>query len=149
MSNSSWVDPAERQQGLVTTAQLNASGLPASIRQEFIQRGMLQHRCRGVWAIAGWPVGWPQEVWETVLRAGPAAAVSRRPPAAAGGVRGSPPAPPIELALPPGHQSRNRSVHRVSSLLPIDLTVHNGLPITTVARTLADLGGAEPVTTVE
>jgi very-short-patch-repair endonuclease len=55
----------------------------------------------------------------------------------------------VELALPPGHQSRIKGVYRLSSLLPVDVVAHDNLPITTVARTLADLGGAVPLGVVE
>jgi very-short-patch-repair endonuclease len=118
-------------------------------RQRLVERGLLQHRSRGVWAAAGWPDEGLRAVWEAVLQAGPAAVVFRRTAAAAWGMDGIPRPQPIELALPPGHQSRIKNIHRLSSLLPIDVTVQDNLRMTTVPRTLVDLGSAEPLTVVE
>jgi very-short-patch-repair endonuclease len=55
----------------------------------------------------------------------------------------------VELALPAGRQSRTPGVHRLQSLTAIDVTRHANLPITTISRTLADLGGAVSPTAVE
>src|SRR5205823_14370978 len=45
--------------------------------------------------------------------------------------------------------SRVKVIHRVPTLLSIDITVRDTLPITTVARTLVDLGSVESLGVVE
>jgi very-short-patch-repair endonuclease len=148
-SSESWLGPAYRQCGLLTSAQLAASGVSDFSRRQLVERGVLRRRARGVWAAAGWPDEWPQAVWAALLEAGSAAVVFRRTAAAVWGVDGVPVPQPIELALPPGHQSRVKAVYRVPTLQPLDVTVRDTLPITTVARTLADLGSVESLGVVE
>jgi very-short-patch-repair endonuclease len=134
---------------LLTSAQLTALGISDFSRRQLVQRGVLRPRARGVWAVAGWPDEWPQAIWVAVLEAGPAAVVFRRTAAAAWGVDGVLAPQPVELALPAGHQSRVKAIHRVPSLLSSDVIIREMLPITTVGRTLADLGSVEPLGVVE
>ena len=149
MSSESWLGPAYRQCGLLTSAQLTALGISDFSRRQLVQRGVLRPRARGVWAVAGWPDEWPQAIWVALLEAGPAAVVFRRTAAAAWGVDGVLAPQPVELALPAGHQSRVKAIHRVPTLLSSDVTIREMLPITTVGRTLADLGSVEPLGVVE
>src|SRR5579862_4166967 len=107
-----WWSPAERQCGLLTTAQLEAGGVSAFGRRRFVDQGVLERRGRRVWAVAGWPDGWPRPMWEAVLQAGPPAVLYRRMAAAAWGMDGlsvPPPGGAVELALPEGHQSRRKT----------------------------------------
>jgi very-short-patch-repair endonuclease len=145
----SWIRYAERQSGLITTEQFEAVGLSAYRRRLLVSSGVISPRTRGVWSVPGWPQGWSQSVWEAILRAGPAAVACGRTAAAMWGMDGVAKSAPVELAVPAGRQSRSRAVHRLSSLLPEETTVHGGLPITTVARTLVDLGRPESVAVVE
>jgi very-short-patch-repair endonuclease len=149
MLPESWLGPAYRQGGLLTSAQLTGFGLSDFSRRQLVEGGALRRRGRGVWAVAGWPDDWSQAIWVALLQAGPAAVLFRRTAAAVWGVDGVPAPQPVELALSPGHQSRVKSVHRAPTLLPVDVAVHDTLPITTVARTLADIGSVEPLGIVE
>jgi hypothetical protein len=53
-----------------------------------------------------------------------------------------------EVSVPPGGWARTGIVHRVAALDRRDITVVDGIVVTTVARTLADLGSVVPVAMV-
>jgi very-short-patch-repair endonuclease len=82
---------------------------------------------------------WDTQLWCAILTGGPDAVAFRRSAAAWWGMDGVD-AGIIEVALPPGRQSRASHAHRVTPLPQSDLSTHLGLPLTTVDRTLADLG---------
>jgi very-short-patch-repair endonuclease len=148
MVEARWRQVAAGQSGLMSTRQLDDSGVSAFRRQQLVEQGGLEHRGRGLWALPGWSEDYRRRLWEAVLRAGPGAVVFRRSAAVEWGMDGVD-CGPAELALPPGHHSRLQGVHRLGSLLPIDVIRREGLPVTTVARTLADLGSAETPAVVE
>jgi very-short-patch-repair endonuclease len=82
-----------------------------------------------------------------VLVSGPDAVLSHRSAAALWGIREDPRAA-IDVTSP--HRSRSwRHIGRhVSALPPDEVTVEEGIPVTTVARTILDLAAAEPLDVV-
>lgn len=148
MSQESWLAVAGGQTGLITSAQLRHHGISDYRRRQLVVGLVLEPRGRGLWAVAGWPDSWPRALWEAVLRVGPAAIVFRRSAAGIWGMDGVRPGT-VELAVPGGRQSRTSGVHRLQSITAIDVTRHAHLPITTVSRTLVDLGRAVSLAGVE
>ena len=59
------------------------------------------------------------------------------------------PAGAVELSLPRGRSYDRVDIHRVSDLRPVDVTTVDGLPVTTAARTLVDLGAVVDDDTLE
>ena len=82
-----------------------------------------------------------------VLFCGPGAVLSHRSAAALWGIRPSSGA--IEVTTPSKSRSRG-GIRRHCSVLPADeVTEHDGIPVTTVPRTIFDLAAAESVDVVE
>lgn len=148
MISPTWLEVAEGQSGLISTAQLEQGGMSAFGRRRLVEEGVLEHRERGLWGVPGWSDDRHRQLWEALLRAGPAAVAFRRSAAAVWGMDGVRPGA-VEVALPAGHQSRTVCAHRMASLLPADLTTHGSMRITTVCRTLADLGDTASPMVVE
>jgi hypothetical protein len=131
-------DVAARQHGVLTTAQLLATGLsPAGITRR-VASGELRRLALGVYAVgqltreSHWLAG--------VLGGGPGAGLARFAAAKLWDVSRFP-VPVIDVVGP--RQRRNRPgvrYHRANALDPRDLTSHRGIPVTTMHRTLVDLG---------
>jgi very-short-patch-repair endonuclease len=121
--------------------QLLEIGLSASGVRKRAARGNLHRIHRGVYAV-GHPklTGYGQWM-AAVLACGPKASLSHR---SAGGLRGlrRDNRPRTDVSIP-GPSARSRAgidVHRSVTLTAEDVTLVDGLPCTTVARTLVDLG---------
>jgi predicted transcriptional regulator of viral defense system/very-short-patch-repair endonuclease len=133
---------ATRQHGVVTHRQLRAIGLsPAAIRARKT-RGLLIDLHHGVYAVAYLPFG-PHGHWTAaVLACGPGAVLSHAAAAALWKIRASS-ATRIDVTSPTraGRGRRGIRVHRAGRLLASHVTEVEGVPCTTVARTILDLAG--------
>lgn len=132
---------ATRQHGTVATHQLVPLGFTRSAIARRVAQGRL-HRLRdGVYAVGHACVSPVGHRWAAVLACGDHAVASHQTAAAHWGVRelrGS----AQHVTVLPGNGSRSRRglrVHR-TRLTEDDVTVRDGLPVTTLARTLIDLG---------
>jgi hypothetical protein len=128
---------AGRQHGVLTRRQLLGLGLGPDAIDRRIRAGRLLPIHRSVYAV-GHRNRSRETVWmAAVLASGEGAVLSHRPAGAAWGIcpsRGWP-----EVTVP--RQRRHKpaiKVHR-STLPPDERTTHDGIPITTVPRTLLDL----------
>jgi hypothetical protein len=136
-------DLAGRQHGLVTRAQ----GSTILTRRQFetrVQRGQLLIAAHGVWRIAGAPQTWRQRVMVACLAIGPPMAVSNATAARLWQLEGIGPGgpfQPVHLVVPPSRSGKNVAgaiVHR-APLGAAEVDERWEIPVTTVARTLADL----------
>ncbi len=129
---------AAKQHGVVARTQLTALGLGGRAIHERRQRGRLHDIHRSVYAVGHPKVTQPGRWMAAVLAGGPGAVLSHRTAAALWGVRQQS-AGPIDVTV--GNKRRPRPglrFHRTT--LPADeTTVRNGIPVTTVPRTLLDL----------
>jgi len=129
---------AARQHALITIWQLLALGLDTSAVAKRVARGALHRRYRGVYVV-GQPTLSPDGEWlAAVLAAGPGAALSHRPAGKLHGISRFHP-PRIAVVTTTKRRPNGVEVHRVRTLDPRDITTHNGIPVTTVHRTLVDL----------
>jgi predicted transcriptional regulator of viral defense system len=132
---------AERQHGVVTLPQLQLLGLGRSGVSRRVRSGRLHRIHQGVYAV-GRPHLTEHGHWmAATLACGPRAALSHRSAAGLHGIRRDNRAS-TDVALP-ATSARPRpgiDVHRSSTLEPADITTVDGIPCTTVARTLVDLG---------
>jgi very-short-patch-repair endonuclease len=133
---------AERQYGVVARSQLLALGLGADAIDHRLQRRRLHPLHRGVYAVGQRQLRREAHWMAAVLACGPGAVLSYL----AGGAhwqlvrdRG-----PCDVTAPSARRSRSGiRVHEAE--LPADeMTVHHGIPITTVPRTLFDLAAVIP-----
>lgn len=130
---------SERQHGVVELKQLLRLGFDRSAVKRLVAAGWLTPVHRGVYAVgrrrvsaAGWRMA-------AVLAAGADATLSHRPAAAHWAIRGGADASRIDVTVPRLIRSRpGIRVHH--ALLPADeRTVVDGIPVTTVPRTVLDL----------
>ena len=136
---------AARQHGVVGRRQLLARGLKAHAIDDRIRRGALHHLYRGVYAL-----GHPRPTGSgpylaAVIACGEAAVASHRSAAALWCIRPSASAR-IDVTVPArGARKRTDGIrlHR-SPLRPDEITVVDGVAVTTPARTLVDLADVLP-----
>jgi hypothetical protein len=131
---------AERQHGVVSHAQLRRLGLTPEAIDHRRERGRLRPLYRGVYA-AGHRQLRPQGAWlAAVLAYGPGARLGATTALTAWGLRDSPSAL-IDVVVPTSAGVSTRPGTRLlrrANLLPEECTELDGIPITTVARTLLD-----------
>ena len=131
---------AKRQWGLITRTQLLGLGLSAHGISERLRSRRLHRIYRGVYAV-GHPVLRREACWLAgVLACGPGATLSHRSAAALWEIAADS-ATTVDVTVPTRTGRTRRAgirVHRSGRLAPTEVTVHDGIPVTTVARTLLD-----------
>src|SRR5579864_1720861 len=138
---------AEQNDGLVTAAQARALGITDSILARLSQRGKLERVARGVYRIPYFPADHLSQYREAVLWArashGPEQVALSHETAL--GVYGISDVNPARVHLTVPKQARLRrqkpkwiTIHR-GDLASSDVTTHEGLPVTTVAKSVMDV----------
>jgi hypothetical protein len=137
---------AERQHGRVAHWQLREIGLSASAIQRWVRAGRLHPVHRGVYAVGYASGGYLSRWMGGVLALGPDAILSHQNAAAVHDLRRMSSAA-IHVTVSGGTRRgpRGVTVHRARRLDPKDRTVVNGIPVTSVARTLLDLAEVVPL----
>ena len=138
---------AEEHDGLVTAEQARSAGVTDSVLARLVQRERIERIARGVYRIPYFPPGRFSQYREAVLWAkanrGPAdVAISHATALALFGVSDANPSS-IHLTVPKSARLRrdkpkNVIVHH-DDLTQSDITVHEGLPLTTISKTVTDL----------
>ncbi len=135
---------ADRQDGVVAHWQLIALGYSASSIQRGIGAGRLHIVHRGVYAVGRRKLTTRGRWMAAVLACGPGAVLSHRDAAALHNLRRSGSAKSIHVTAPGRKRSRpGIHVHNVRHLPPEDRTVVDGIPVTSVHRTLLDYAETE------
>ncbi len=128
---------AERQHGVVSLRQLQALGLGAGAIEHRIATGRLHRIHRGVYAV-GRPSLTRKGHWmAAVLACGPGAVLSHRSAAALWQLRED--GWKTDVTVPGDRRSRGFIKAHRARMDPADITHCDGIPVTTVARTLLDL----------
>jgi predicted transcriptional regulator of viral defense system len=130
---------AGRQHGLVSRLQLRELGLNRYAISRRVASGILHPLHAGrVYGVSLAPLSMRARYLAAVMACGPRAALSHRSAADLWGLR--PNATRIEVSVPQECGGAERvQVHRTRMLAPQDFTVNDGIPVTSVARTLLDL----------
>jgi very-short-patch-repair endonuclease len=129
---------AARQHGVVGRTQLLALGLGRHEIGRLLHRGRLHPLHRGVYAVGHRNVN-GRGVWMAgVLAAGEGAVLSHRSAGALWGVREWS-SRRVEVSAPRRRRTRAGMVLHEARLPADEMTVHDGIPVTTPARTLLDL----------
>jgi very-short-patch-repair endonuclease len=132
---------AERQHGLVSVAQLQSLGLGRAAVSKRTQYGRLTRIHRGVYAVGHRRLTMHGHWMAAVLAYGPRAVLSHRSAAGLHGIRpDNRPNTDITLPSPSARPRSGIDVHRSTTLVPADVTEVDGIPCTSLARTLLDLG---------
>jgi very-short-patch-repair endonuclease len=133
---------ASRQHGVITLEQLFGVGLDKSAITRRVQAGRLHRVHRGVYAFGNPNLSREGHWLAAVLACGEGAVLSHQSAAALHNL--SRPSPCLVHVTVPGRNGRSRRkgivIHRSTTLAPADTTTQRGIPATTVARTLRDLG---------
>ena len=133
---------ADRQLGVISRVQLLALGLSGRAIMRRLERGQLHPLHRGVYAVGHRVVSGRGRWMAAVLAAGPGAVLSHRSAAGlwdlrAGGLNR------IDVTAPRERRRPGIEVHR-ARLAPDEVTEVDGIPVTTVGRTLLDLAAVLP-----
>lgn len=142
---------AARHHGVVTRAQLLASGLSPGQVVRRTRRGQLHVLYRGVYAVGHRELPRNGRALAACWSAGPRGLLFDVAAAAHHGVRGSSSAR-WDIALSQASAWTGQPgirPHAISTLLPEDITCVEGVPVTTLARTVVDLAARHPARTVE
>lgn len=134
---------AADQHGVVARSQLRERGVTRSAVRSRISSRTLLPRSPRVLVLAGSPPTWKQELMVAVLDAGPTAAVSHEAAAALLELPGYWPGP-LDVSRPRRAQRglpRVGELHEPCLLPEHQVTVIDGLRVTTLTRTLFDLAG--------
>lgn len=136
--------------GLVDRATVLSAGASDSFIQHRLATGRWQQLQDGVYLVGAAPPTWLQSIRAACLAGGPRAVASYRGAALVwelDGLGGW----IVEVTVP--YQTRSviqgAVVHRSRHLEPGTTTVHRGVPVTSVERTLVDLGRYVPPAVVE
>lgn len=139
---------AAMQHGLVHLEQLRSAGVSDRQVEWAVACGELERRLPAVYAVAGAPRTWRQDLMAAVLDAGvgAGAAASHRAAAILVGIarRGAPEVVEISVTRSRSARLPGVIVHRSGDLSPEHVMVVDGIPCTGPLRTLVDLGAVEP-----
>jgi predicted transcriptional regulator of viral defense system len=131
-----WRDHAKVQHGVVTRQQLLASGLSSSAVNRLVAKTDLRALHRGVYLVAGHQHDWVSSlIAATLVSEGHA---SHRSAAKLWDLLDDR-AVPVEVTTPGQPRDERISWHR-RLLPPCDTTTVRGIPVTSIHRTLIDLG---------
>ena len=142
---------AGTQHGLITRAQALALGLTKRMIQLRLERSLFCAVHPSVYRVAGFQETWRQHVKAATLFHGAAARASHRTAARLAGLDVRDPGV-IELIVPRRHRLQREGIRLhglTASLHPADSTVIDGIPATSIARTLFDLAAVESADVVE
>jgi len=138
---------AEEHDGLLTSREARAAGIQDSVLVRLAQRGRLERMTRGVYRIAHYPADRLAQYREAVLWAkasqGPECiALSHETALVLYGISDANPSR-VSLTVPTSARLRRKrpewvAIHR-ANLSPQDIGEYEGLPVTTVSRSVMDV----------
>ena len=128
------------QRGVVTRAQALGAGMTTSGVRTEVRNGRWNRAAPGVYVLNGSATTWEQALWIAHLHLGADSCISHE---AAGRLHGLPEAPGgiVSLSVPHGRRPRlsDARVRRVDDLEQDHVVRLDGLPTTTLPRTIVDL----------
>jgi len=133
---------AEAQAGYFTTAQARSSGFTRSLLAYHVKRGLFERIGRGVYRLKRFPASPHEDLFAACLRVGPQAVISHDSALALYDLSDLLPAE-IHLTVPRTASRRHQGLRLHTNRLEArEMTHYSGLPVTTVARTIADVANS-------
>jgi predicted transcriptional regulator of viral defense system len=133
---------AERQHAVFSRTQAVAFGVTPGELKGLLRRGTIERVVWGVYRVRGAPETWRQRLMIAVLAAGPGAAVSGRAAAALLGLPGFREGPvEITQLRRPSRRFHYGTEHSTTSLPGHHVRIVDGIPVTSIERTVFDLAG--------
>ena len=141
---------ARSRNGIVTREELLLLGVTDDMIEFRVRNRFWTRLQAGVFLVGAAPPTWNQSLLGVCLTAPPFVRGSHRAAAYVHRFDGSTPGP-LDVVTESEHRVRPRRaiVHQTSALDPIDCTVVDGIPVTSVTRTLIDYGAVVPLVMVE
>jgi hypothetical protein len=138
---------AASHHGVVIRSQAATFGFTSRDILHAKQRGWLIEPVRGVLVLSGYPPTWEQRLAIVTAASAARPRVSNGAAARLFALDGLESAPPELTVVRPGRLNRRAAegivVHQTATLDPLDQWERDGLPCTSLARTLVDLGSTE------
>lgn len=136
------------QHGLVTLADVTASGASRGVVQRWTAAGRIERVGAGVYRLIGSPPTWEQRLLATVLAAGAGAMASHRSAARLWGLLDD---DVLELTVPAHRRPRLRGaiLHRSADAAGAQVVRRRAVPVTSPLRMLVDLGAVVGARAVE
>lgn len=136
-----WWELASRQGGAIGRRQVLDLGASASAIDRRLRSGRLLVELPGVYVVAGTPDTVVRRRWCALLAVGPSAVLSFETSARLHGLSTVPRTGPTVLTVP--HSGWRRLdgivVHQISDVDPADVMTIDGMPVTSLRRTIVDL----------
>lgn len=132
---------ASRQYGLFSRHQVLNVGLSDRTIHRRVRSGRWHQLGPGVYSLPGFPASWLRSLWLAPLAVGPGSVLSHEAAAALHHLILFPPGSVMITVAHGDHERRNPlwRVHQSRDLEPAHVTIVDGLPVSTVARTFVDL----------
>ncbi len=137
---------AESQSGYFTTAQAESAGYSLQALFSLKKHNKFNHIAHSIYRINHYPFFENEDIMVAVLKSGPQAVVSHNTALAVYQLSDIMPAA-IHLTIPKNRFRGHPEIrYHISKITPQEITSFNGLPITTVERTITDgiRSGIEP-----
>ncbi|MGH2791519.1 MAG: type IV toxin-antitoxin system AbiEi family antitoxin domain-containing protein [Actinomycetota bacterium] len=138
---------ADEQFGLVRRDEIEALGLSSSGLARLVRSGLLERIRPGVYRLLGALPSRETEIMAALLWAHDAALASHRTGAEINGIAGS--FEEVEITTTRSVRAPDLIVHRRAVWLPGDATIVDGIPVTSVERTIVDLASVASRRSVE
>lgn len=130
---------AASQHGVFNKAQAAAVGVASSVLTRKVRNGSLVRPYEGVYVVAGSPATWERSVIVAVYSSSPHAVASHATACHLYEIARRPRR--IEVTVPgDSRPDRSHVVHRSTDLIPAEVSLVKGIPCTSPARSLVDVG---------
>ena len=132
-------DIAEGQAGYFTTAQAEACGFSRERLSNSVKSGKFMRVAQGVYRLTHYPGSKHEDLFIAWLMTGPNSVISHESALALYELSDLLP-DAVHVTVPRGASRRRQTIRlHTNQLVSDEITTRNGLPVTTVARTLADV----------
>jgi predicted transcriptional regulator of viral defense system len=139
-SHHALADLAEAQHGVVSFRQLRELGFSKGHISRAFEAGRLRRIHRGVYAVGHARLSEHGKCHAAVLACGTGAILSHHSAAWLWGLLPRCPKEASITTLGRGHRRRDIRAHRTAALASGDRVIRDGIPVTSISRTLLDLG---------
>ena len=130
---------AEDQGGYFTAAQARQTGVSHRMLSHHVRNGRFQRVARGVYRLSHFPASPFEDLYIAWLRTGPRSVISHESALALYGLSDVLPGE-VHVTVPRTASRRRRGLRQhTAALEPDEVTWREGLPVTTMPRTIADL----------
>lgn len=134
------VEAAKARFGVATWAEARTAGLTDRQVERRLHLGAIEEPAPGALIVGGAPKTWEQEVAVAVLSSGKGAAASHMTAAVLWGMLNTS-GGRVDVVVPRWDRNHRKFiVHESLDLIPAEVTIHRGIPVTVPARVVVDVG---------